>query len=270
MAAAIRRYSRNPLVARRQRAFDDLQLPMETIRIIARPHRVPHARNSSDGKPARIVDTDRGTLDNESVVYVVDDDLQVRTDLKGLIESIGLCCELFNSPAEFALAQRTEKVSCLILDVPSPELGAFPLQAELARERPHMLIIMMSANADIRMAVKAIKRGAVDFFAKPYRDQDLLEAIQWALVRAHRSRQRETTMRDLLKKYYSLSPREMQVMLLVCDGLRSKQIARKLGVAEVTVKVHRQNMMKKLSVDSIPALVRMADAIEAERGGPFW
>jgi len=202
----------------------------------------------------------------ESVVYVVDDDLQARTALKGLMESVGLCCEVSSSPAEFALAKRSEKVSCLILDVRLQELGAFPLQAELARERPHMPIIMMSANASIRMAVEAIKGGAVDFFAKPYRDQDLLEAIQWALVRAHRSRQRETTMRNLLKQYYNLSPREKQVMLLVCDGLSGKQIAHKLGVAEITAKVHRRNMMKKLRADSIPALVRMADAIEAEDG----
>jgi len=200
-----------------------------------------------------------GPSDNELIVYVVDGDLRARTALKALLESIRLNCEVFASSAEFAMAELSGKVSCLILDVRSPELR----ELELVRTQQDCPILITSAHADIRMAVKAIKVGALDFFSKPYRDQDLLEGVQGALMHGYASRQARMQLRDLLERYASLTQREKQVMQLVCDGLKGKQVAHMLGVTEITIKVHRQNIMRKLSAHSFPALVRMADAIAA-------
>lgn len=197
---------------------------------------------------------------NASIIYVVDGDLHARTALKTLFESIGLNCEVFASPEEFRMAQLSgNRASCLILDVRSPEFR----EIAMVREQSDSPILITSAHADIRMAVKAIKGGAFDFFSKPYRDQELLEAAQGALMHAHAGCKARMQLRDLLKRYDSLTRREKQIMRFVCDGLKGKEVAHKLGIAENTVKVHRQNIMRKFGTTSFPALVRMSDAIAA-------
>lgn len=204
--------------------------------------------------------------DNDSIVYVVDDDLQVRVALKELLESVGLKSQVFGCAAEFMAVKRADEVSCLILDVQLPGISGLDLHAELTRGQENLPTIFMSARADIRMAVKAIKDGAIDFLSKPFRDQDLLDAVYEALRWARANREAHLKMRDLRERYDTLSQREKQVMNLVCSGLMNKQIAAEMGVSEITVKLHRHNLRSKLGISSIPALVRMVRAIESGTG----
>lgn len=196
------------------------------------------------------------------VVYVVDDDLDVREGLTSLFESVGLKSEAFGSTAEFLTAKRSDDVSCLVLDVRLPGLSGLDFQSELARTRTNIPIIFITGHGDIPMSVKAMKNGAVEFFPKPLREQDLLDAVKVALDRAHTSRQAEAKARDLRLRYNALSSREQQVMTLVCEGLMNKQAAAEIGISEITVKVHRHNVMRKLGAKSLPELVRMADLLD--------
>jgi FixJ family two-component response regulator len=200
-----------------------------------------------------------------STVYVVDDDLDVREGLKSLFQSVGLNSEAFGSTADFLTAKLPDEPSCLILDVRLPGLSGLDFQAELARTQINIPIIFITGHGDIPMSVKAMKGGAVEFLSKPLREQDLLDAVQVALDRSHASRSSGQKVRDLRERYDALSTREQQVMSLVCAGLMNKQAAAEIGISEITVKVHRHNVMKKLGAKSLPDLVRMADMLEISR-----
>jgi FixJ family two-component response regulator len=199
----------------------------------------------------------------ESIVHIVDDDLDVSEGLRSLLESVGLKSRVFRSASEFMIADRADGASCLILDVRLPGLSGLELQAELVHRQENLPIIFVTGHGDIPMCVQAMKAGAVAFLTKPFRDQDLLDAVQVALDRSRANREADLRMRDLRELYGALTAREKQVMDLVCAGLMNKQIGSKIGISEVTVKMHRHKVMTKLGAKSLPALVRMADAIKA-------
>jgi FixJ family two-component response regulator len=201
----------------------------------------------------------------DSTVYVVDDDLDVREGLKTLFQSVGLKSEAFESTSDFLTRKIPDEPSCLILDVRLPGLSGLDFQAELARTQIDIPIIFITGHGDVPMSVKAMKRGAVEFLVKPVREQDLLDAVQVALDRSRASRTSGKKVRELHERYDALSTREQQVMSLVCAGLMNKQAAAKIGVSEITVKVHRHNLMKKLGATSLPDLVRMADMLQISR-----
>ena len=194
------------------------------------------------------------------IVYVVDDDADVRDGLKALL-SVGLRCEVFGSAAQFLTRSGAEVVSCLVLDVRLPGLSGLDVQAQLAEAQISIPVIFITGHGDIPMTVKAMKAGAVEFLTKPVREQDLLDAVGAALQRDRLRRDREDEMRDLRRRFKALSAREQEIVALVTAGLLNKQIAAKLGVSEVTVKVHRHNAMQKLGARSVADLVRMADAL---------
>ena len=195
------------------------------------------------------------------IVYIVDDDADVRDGLKALFESVGLRCEVFGSAAQFLTRSGAEVVSCLVLDVRLPGLSGLDVQAQLAEAQISIPVIFITGHGDIPMTVKAMKAGAVEFLTKPVREQDLLDAVGAALQRDRLRRDREDEMRDLRRRFKALSAREQEIVALVTAGLLNKQIAAKLGVSEVTVKVHRHNAMQKLGARSVADLVRMADAL---------
>jgi FixJ family two-component response regulator len=196
------------------------------------------------------------------IVYIVDDDPDVREGLEALLESVGLKSQSFDSPAEFLRSKRVDEVSCLILDVRFPELSGLDFQAGLAQAQIAMPIIFITGYGDIPMTVKAMKAGAVEFLTKPLREHDLLDAVRVALNRDSARRRENDRLRDLRARYAALSPREREIMALVCSGLMNKQVAAKMTISEVTVKVHRHNLMKKLGAKSLAELVRMADSLK--------
>lgn len=202
---------------------------------------------------------------DDSTVYIVDDDLDVREGLKSLFQSVGLKSEAFESTSHFLTTKLSDVPSCLILDVRLPGLSGLDFQAELARSQVNIPIVFITGHGDIPMSVKAMKGGAIEFLSKPVREQDLLDAVKVALDRAQASRASGQKVRDLRERYDSLSAREQQVMSLVCIGLMNKQAAAEIGISEITVKVHRHNVMKKLGAKSLPDLVRMADMLEIPR-----
>jgi FixJ family two-component response regulator len=199
------------------------------------------------------------------VVFVIDDDASVRAALSSLIRSVGLRVEVFASASEFLAAKRTDGPSCLILDVRLPGVSGLNFQAELAKANIVIPIIFITGHGDIPMSVKAMKAGAVEFLTKPFRDQDLLDAIKVALERARSWIESEKAASELRANFESLSPREKEVMARVTSGLLNKQIAAELGVSEVTVKVHRGNVMQKMGAKSLADLVRMADTLAIRR-----
>jgi FixJ family two-component response regulator len=201
----------------------------------------------------------------KATVYVVDDDLDVQEGLRSLFQSIGLRSQAYGSTTEFLTAERPDEVSCLILDVRLPGLSGLDFQAELARMQTTIPIIFITGHGDIPMSVKAMKGGAVEFLSKPVREQDLLDAVRIALDRDRARREAISKIGDLRERYNSLSTREQQVMALVCSGKMNKQTAAELGISEITVKVHRHNVLKKLGAKSLPDLVRMADLLEIPR-----
>jgi RNA polymerase sigma factor (sigma-70 family) len=196
-----------------------------------------------------------------SIIYVVDDDKDVREGLQSLFQSVGLQSQIFGSAAEFLSTKLPDAASCLVLDVRLPGLGGLDFQTELARMKMDIPIIFITGHGDIPMSVKAMKGGAVEFLSKPVREQDLLDAVQLALGRAHTFRESHMRTRDLHERFAALSTREKEVMRLVCAGLMNKQVAAEIGISEITVKVHRHNVMKKLGAKSLPDLVRMADSL---------
>ncbi len=196
------------------------------------------------------------------VVFVVDDDAHVRDGLRDLLESVGLRSAVFSSTAEFLRSRPFNEVSCLILDVRLPGLGGLDLQAELAESDDSMPIIFITGHGDIPMTVRALKAGAVEFLTKPFRDQDILDAVKISLDRDRARRTSNSKTRELRLQFEALSPRERDIMALVTAGLMNKQIAAELGVSEITVKVNRHNIMKKLGARSLADLVRMADALK--------
>ena len=196
-----------------------------------------------------------------SIVFVVDDDSSIRDGLKSLIRSVGLKVELFGSQREFWQAKRPDAPSCLILDVRLPGESGLDLQRELADAHIHIPIIVITGHGDIPMSVRAMKAGAVEFLTKPFRDQDLLDAIQVALERDRAGRHREAEATMIRERLKLLTPREREVLPLIVSGLLNKQVAAEIGTTEATVKVHRSQLMRKMGADSLPELVRMAEKI---------
>jgi FixJ family two-component response regulator len=197
--------------------------------------------------------------ESQSTVFVVDDDAAVREALRDLIDSVGLRVELFGSAGEFLQRKLPHLPSCLILDVRLPGKSGFDLQRELTEANISIPIIFITGHGDIPMSVRAMKAGAVEFLAKPFRDQDLLDVIQLALERDRATRQREAEIATLRDRFESLTPREQEVLPWVVSGLLNKQIADAIGTSEATVKVHRSQLMRKMGAKSLADLVRMAD-----------
>jgi FixJ family two-component response regulator len=198
----------------------------------------------------------------EPIVFVVDDDESVRTALGNLFRSVGLRVEVFGSAAELLRSKLPDVVSCLVLDVRLPGLSGLDFQAELAKADLHIPIIFMTGHGDVPMSVKAMKAGAIDFLTKPFRDQDMLDAVTGALERDRTRRESERTVSELRTRFETLSPREREVMGFVTAGLMNKQIADEVKLSEITVKIHRGHVMKKMGARSLADLVRMAEALD--------
>ena len=201
----------------------------------------------------------------ESIVFVVDDDAALREALKDLFRSVSIRVEAFASAPEFLQAELPNIPSCLVLDVRLPGLSGLDFQTELANASIHIPIIFITGHGDIPMSVRAMKAGAIEFLTKPFRDQDLLDAVQAALNRDRTRRENAESTSNLKAKFETLTPREQEVLALVTAGLLNKQIAAEIGVSEITVKVHRGNVMRKMEAKSLAELVRMADAVSVRR-----
>jgi FixJ family two-component response regulator len=196
-------------------------------------------------------------------VFIVDDDRDVRESLQDLLESVGLPSRSFGTAREFLSSPRNDGPSCLILDVRLPGISGLDLQLELKRGKVSIPIIFLTAHADVPMSVKAIKSGAVEFLTKPFRHQDLLDAVQRSLTRDRVVREKQRDLAELRQRRNALSVRERGVMDLVVSGMPNKQIAAELDASEATVKMHRSQVMKKMQAKSLPELVRMADKLQS-------
>ena len=197
-----------------------------------------------------------------AIVFVVDDDEGIRQSLKNLIGSVGLQVKVFASAQEFLRSKLTDVPGCLVLDVRLPGLSGLDLQKRMVEADMEIPIIFITGHGDIPMTVRAMKAGAVEFLTKPFRDQDLLDAIQQALERDRTAREQRTEIVDLRRRFDSLTPREREVMGLVVAGLLNKQIAGELGTSETTVKIHRHQVMEMMGAGSLAELVRMADRLK--------
>jgi FixJ family two-component response regulator len=199
------------------------------------------------------------------LVFVIDDDPSVRNGLTLLFRSVGFDTTAFGSAQEFVQVKLPDVPSCLVLDVRLPGRSGLDFQAELVKANIHIPIIFMTGHGDIPMTVRAMKGGAVDFLAKPFRDQDILDAVATAIERDQKRRASEKVLSDLRVLFETLSPREREVMALVASGLMNKQIAAEINLAEITVKIHRGRIMKKMRARSVADLVRMAEALGVHR-----
>jgi FixJ family two-component response regulator len=195
-------------------------------------------------------------------VFIIDDDRGMRQSIQDLVESVGLHAESFATGGEFLNRKRANDPSCLVLDVRLPQMSGLDFQRQLAEAGMQIPIIFVTAHGDVPMSVRALKSGAVEFLTKPFRDQDLLDAIQQALQRDRAERDRQAEIHDLQERYDALTAREQQVMALVVSGMLNKQIASEIGASEATVKVHRGHVMQKMQAGSVVDLVRMADKLK--------
>ena len=202
----------------------------------------------------------------QSAVFVVDDDASVRESLKSLFRMVGHGVEAFASAPDFLRSKLPDVASCLVLDIRLPGISGLDFQAELAKANRQIPIVFMTGHGDIPMTVKAMKAGAVEFLPKPFRDQDMLDAVQIGLEQDRARRSRAGDISKLRASFDALTPREQEIMGYVTAGLMNKQIAGELKVSEITVKVHRGNVMRKMNAKSLAELVRMADALGVRRG----
>jgi FixJ family two-component response regulator len=204
----------------------------------------------------------------EPIVFVIDDDASMRRALTNLFESVGLRVEVFGSAPEMLQSKLPDVASCLVLDIRLPGLSGLDFQTELAKANIHIPIIFMTGHGDIPMTVRAMKGGAVDFLTKPFRDQDMLDAVVAAIERDRNRREVEKVVANLQALFETLTSREREVLALVASGLMNKQIAAELGLAEITVKIHRGHIMKKMGARSLADLVRKAETLGINRIKP--
>jgi FixJ family two-component response regulator len=205
---------------------------------------------------------------DQPTVLIVYDDEVLRSSLGSLLRSVGMQIRLFGSASEFLAKPIPDTPCCLVLDVRLPGIGGLEFQAELEKAGIRIPIIFITGHGDIPMTVKAMKAGAVEFLAKPFRDQDLLDAVRAAIQKDFRDRAANKWLKKIKSDFLDLTPREKEVIVLVASGLMNKQIAAKLGVSEITVKVHRGNVMRKMGAKSLAELVRISDALALKRENP--
>ena len=207
-------------------------------------------------------------FETEAIVFVVDDDPSMRKALTNLFRSVGLRAEVFGSAREWLESKLPEVASCLVLDIRLPGLSGLDFQAELVKANIQIPIIFMTGHGDIPMTVKAMKAGAVDFLTKPFRDQDMLDAVAIAIERDRARRKEQKIVAELRAVFETLTTRERDVLALVASGLMNKQIAAEIGLAEITVKIHRGHLMRKMGARSLADLVRMAEMLGIRRAKP--
>ena len=210
----------------------------------------------------------KGQPELPSIIFVVDDDASLREAIKSLLRSVGLQVEVFAATADFLRNGIPDVTACLVLDIRLPGVSGLDFQAELAKANINIPIVFITGHGDIPMTVRAMKAGAVEFLTKPFRDQDLLDAVHIALDRDRTRRAKDKAVHEIRAHFDALTPREQEVIAFVTAGLMNKQIAADLGVSEITVKVHRGNVMKKMGARSLAELVRMADALGIKRARP--